>query len=87
MNFYTVAAANPKGHRKQLSVIDAAKRQLSLTVPRFCPVGKGDTIAVDPEHPANIFAVPSEDKADLIRLSPHFEKTERDAYRVSLGIR
>ena len=57
MHFYTVAATNPKGHRKQLSVVDAGKRQFSLVVPRFSAVGKGDTVAVDLEHPSNIFVV------------------------------
>lgn len=75
MEFYTVVGANPKGHRKQLSVSDGAKRNLYLVVPRFAPAGKGDVVAVDSEHPSNIFVVSSEDREDLIRLSPHFEKT------------
>ena len=73
MHLYTVLSAYPKGHRKHLSVIDPSKKQMGIAVPRFCSVGKGDTVAVDPEHPTNVFVLSREDKNDLIRLSPHFE--------------
>ncbi len=74
MPLYSVQSATPKGHKKQLILTDGDKGNLYVQVPRFACVGKGDQLAISPEHPDNIFTVSSENSEDYIRISPHFER-------------
>lgn len=75
MSTYSVQSAQPKGHKKQLILTDGVKSSIYIQVPRFACVGKGDQIKISAEHPENIFSVSSEDQHDLIRISPHFERS------------
>ncbi|TPN59650.1 ATP-binding cassette domain-containing protein [Mesorhizobium sp. B1-1-4] len=76
MSHYTVTNTVPKGPKKQLSVTEGKKSTIFLSVPRFACVGKGDLIAIDASHPQNVFCQSSESPDDLIRIAPHFERSE-----------
>lgn len=73
MQTHTVVNTTPRGHKKQVSVLDANKRQLHFMVPRFACIGKQDQLAIDPEHPQSVFVVSREKASDLIRVAPQFE--------------
>ncbi len=72
MKIYSVESASPRDGEKRLTLADGTGRPFGLRVHRYALVGKGDTIAIDPEHPRNVFAA-EKDSAGLIRVSPHYE--------------
>jgi ABC-type transport system involved in cytochrome c biogenesis ATPase subunit/GNAT superfamily N-acetyltransferase len=72
MKFYTVESATPRDTEKRLALVDAGGKPFMLKTHRFALVGKGDTVAIDPTHPRNVFTVGKED-GDLIRFLPHYE--------------
>jgi len=72
---YDVSNSLPKGHRKQLTLSDPGGRSLYLNVQRFACIGKGDRIAIDPEHPQNVFVVSADGATPHIRIAPHFEES------------
>ena len=72
MKFYTVETAVARETEKRLGLVDAGGRPFSLKAHRFALVGKGDTIAIDADHPRNVFTVCKE-TGGLIRVLPHFE--------------
>ena len=73
MDYYTVISANPKDHLKALVVKGKSRKQFTLLVPRFAPVGPGDQIALTASSPQKTFLISREDPDDLIPISPHFE--------------
>lgn len=76
MPSFSVVNTLAKGPRKQLTVTDGKKSSIYVLVPRFACVGKGDQIRIDPSHPSNVFCVSTDDPNDLIRVAPHYERTE-----------
>jgi hypothetical protein len=73
MEFYTVAAANAKGHLKQLTLRGGDKKGLYYLVPRFAQIGKGDQLRVADHQSGRLFVPSAENPDDLIPITPHFE--------------
>ena len=72
---YEISNSLPKGHRKQLALSGASGRMLHVNVQRFACVGKGDRIAIDSEHPQNMFVIAADEGAQPIRIAPYFEQS------------
>lgn len=89
MQTYTVENASARDFEKRLQLTDAGGRPFAVRVHRYAVVGKGDTIAIDPEHPRNVF-VADQESGGLIRVLPHYEAEaevrlgdERFSFRIS----
>ena len=89
MQTYAVESASTRDLEKRLQLTDADGRPFGVRVHRYALVGKGDTLAIDPEHPRNVF-VADQETSGLIRVLPHFEAEaevglgdERFSFRIS----
>jgi len=69
---YRVDSATLRDHERRVTLRDEHSQPLGLRLHRFALLGKGDVIAIDPEHPRNVFTVSKENPEDLIRVSPAF---------------
>ena len=89
MKTYSVENASTRELEKRLQLTDGAGRPFSVKVHRYALIGKGDTLAIDPEHPRNVFTTDNE-SGGFIRIAPHYEAEaevklgeERFAFRIS----
>jgi ABC-type transport system involved in cytochrome c biogenesis ATPase subunit/GNAT superfamily N-acetyltransferase len=69
---YAVESASNRELEKRLQLTDSGGRPFSVRVHRYALVGKGDTLAIDPEHPRNVF-VSDQETGGFIRVLPHYE--------------
>lgn len=72
MPTYRVKSASNLEFEKRLSLIDEKDSSLVVRVGRYAPVGKGDTIIVNPKSPKKLSVLSQEGDGDLITISPHF---------------
>jgi ABC-type transport system involved in cytochrome c biogenesis ATPase subunit/GNAT superfamily N-acetyltransferase len=72
LKLYRVENSTVRDHERRITLKDESGKSFAVRLHRFALVGKGDTIAIDPEHPRNIFTVSKESAEDLIRVSPAF---------------
>jgi ABC-type transport system involved in cytochrome c biogenesis ATPase subunit/GNAT superfamily N-acetyltransferase len=72
MKTYAVESASTRDLEKRLQLTDHGGRPFNVRVHRYALVGKGDTLAIDPEHPRNVF-VADQEAGGLIRVLPHYE--------------
>lgn len=71
---YRVETATLRDHERRLTLRDKHNQPLGLRLHRFALVGKGDVVAIDPEHPRNVFTISKDSPDDLIRVSPAFRE-------------
>lgn len=72
LKIYRVENSGVRDHERRISLKDESGKSFAVRLHRFALVGKGDTVAIDPEHPRNVFTVSKENPDDLIRVSPTF---------------
>ncbi|THF60385.1 GNAT family N-acetyltransferase [Pseudothauera rhizosphaerae] len=80
---YRVESSSIREHERRIALRDDNDKTFTIRLHRFALVGKGDAIAIDPEHPRNVFTVSKENPEDLIRVSPAFS----DENEARLGAR
>jgi ABC-type ATPase with predicted acetyltransferase domain len=72
LKLYHVESSTIREHERRITLRDGNDKTYAIRLHRFALVGKGDSIAVDPEHPRNVFTVSKENPESLIRVSPTF---------------
>lgn len=72
LKFYRVDNTSVRDHERRVTLKDENDKSFAIRLHRFALLGKGDTVAIDPEHPRNVFTVSRENEADLIRVAPSF---------------
>lgn len=72
LKIYRVESSGVRDHERRITLKDESGKSFAVRLHRFALVGKGDTVAIDPEHPRNVFTVSKENSDDLIRVSPAF---------------
>lgn len=66
--------SNGPCRRVQLKAEDGSN--IYINVHRFAQVGKDDVLEIDPIHSSKMWVISSEDDADRIQITPHYEKTQ-----------
>ncbi len=74
MEVFDVVSCDTKNGLRRVGLRDARGCRAARTFHRYALVGKGDTVYIDPSFPTNAYVISSEDRNDLIRISPHYER-------------
>ena len=74
---FRVKTASPNGVHRHMTIVGAGGRETQLKAPRMALVGPGDEIHVDPRNSSRMFVSATEDRGDLIPITPHFERRQR----------
>lgn len=75
MSTFDVLNSEIKGHFRRITVDNGKGGKIFLKLHRFAQIGKGDIIDIDDAHSSRIAVVSSENRNDLIRVTPHFQTT------------
>lgn len=72
LKIYKVENASLRDQERRITLKDDSGKSFAIRLHRFALVGKGDMVAIDPEHPRNVFTVSKERAEDYIRVSPTY---------------
>ncbi len=74
---FMVKSTSSKGIVRHATIVSDAGKELPIKFHKTALVGPGDRLHFDPSNSTRVFVTATEDGADLIPVTPHFERRQR----------